>query len=178
MSSKHLRGDVNYAWPTAEVAVMGAKVWRCSSPPHRSPGSFLAWRCALRVQGAVQIIFRGKENQAEAEAEYVEKFANPFPAAVRGSFVSSPVFVFPPPPGAEIKFSFQALWTISSSRRRHAGRSAATWRCWPARSRLTPGRSTPTFLCEESRLLCSATSRPLRGMLSLPLHYKHPPSQY
>ncbi|KAM4624766.1 propionyl-CoA carboxylase beta chain, mitochondrial [Polymixia lowei] len=59
MSSKHLRGDLNYAWPTAEVAVMGAK-------------------------GAVQIIFRGKENQAEAEAEYVEKFANPFPAAVRG----------------------------------------------------------------------------------------------
>uniref|UniRef100_A0A8C6VX01 Propionyl-CoA carboxylase beta chain, mitochondrial n=1 Tax=Nothobranchius furzeri TaxID=105023 RepID=A0A8C6VX01_NOTFU len=35
-------------------------------------------------KGAVQIIFRGKENQAEAEAEYVEKFANPFPAAVRG----------------------------------------------------------------------------------------------
>ncbi|XP_046900626.1 propionyl-CoA carboxylase beta chain, mitochondrial [Hypomesus transpacificus] len=59
MSSKHLRGDLNYAWPSAEVAVMGAK-------------------------GAVQIIFRGKENQAEAEAEYVEKFANPFPAAVRG----------------------------------------------------------------------------------------------
>ncbi|XP_005991241.1 propionyl-CoA carboxylase beta chain, mitochondrial [Latimeria chalumnae] len=59
MSSKHLRGDVNYAWPTAEVAVMGAK-------------------------GAVQIIFKGDDNEAEAEAEYVEKFANPFPAAVRG----------------------------------------------------------------------------------------------
>lgn len=57
MSSKHLRGDVNYAWPTAEVAVMGAK-------------------------GAVKIIFRGDDNQAEAE--YVEKFANPFPAATRG----------------------------------------------------------------------------------------------
>ncbi|XP_053895921.1 propionyl-CoA carboxylase beta chain, mitochondrial isoform X2 [Malaclemys terrapin pileata] len=57
MSSKHLRGDVNYAWPTAEVAVMGAK-------------------------GAVRIIFRGKET--DAEAEYVNKFANPFPAAVRG----------------------------------------------------------------------------------------------
>ncbi|XP_030071781.1 propionyl-CoA carboxylase beta chain, mitochondrial isoform X2 [Microcaecilia unicolor] len=57
MSSKHLRGDVNYAWPTAEVAVMGAK-------------------------GAVQIIFRGEPN--EAEVEYLEKFANPFPAAVRG----------------------------------------------------------------------------------------------
>ncbi|KAG8445564.1 hypothetical protein GDO86_010367 [Hymenochirus boettgeri] len=35
-------------------------------------------------KGAVQIIFRGKQNQAEAEEEYVEKFANPFPAAVRG----------------------------------------------------------------------------------------------
>ena len=59
MSSKHLRGDINYAWPTAEVAVMGAK-------------------------GAVQIIFRGKDGQAEQEAEYIEKFANPYPAAIRG----------------------------------------------------------------------------------------------
>merc|ERR1711976_569086 len=59
MSSKHLRGDANYAWPTAEVAVMGAK-------------------------GAVSIIFRGKDDQEAREAEYVEKFANPFPAAVRG----------------------------------------------------------------------------------------------
>ncbi|XP_025090612.1 propionyl-CoA carboxylase beta chain, mitochondrial-like [Pomacea canaliculata] len=59
MSSKHLRGDINYAWPTAEVAVMGAK-------------------------GAVSIIFRGSGKQAEQEAEYVDKFANPFPAAVRG----------------------------------------------------------------------------------------------
>ncbi|XP_029647991.1 propionyl-CoA carboxylase beta chain, mitochondrial [Octopus sinensis] len=58
MSSKHLRGDMNYAWPTAEVAVMGAK-------------------------GAVKIIFRGEDNQAN-EAEYVDKFANPFPAASRG----------------------------------------------------------------------------------------------
>eukprot|EP01102_Stenamoeba_stenopodia_P001614 TRINITY_DN11451_c0_g1_i1.p1 TRINITY_DN11451_c0_g1~~TRINITY_DN11451_c0_g1_i1.p1 ORF type:complete len:558 (+),score=153.73 TRINITY_DN11451_c0_g1_i1:178-1851(+) len=58
MSSKHLRGDVNYAWPTAEIAVMGAK-------------------------GAVEIIFRGKDLK-KREAEYVEKFANPFPAAARG----------------------------------------------------------------------------------------------
>merc|ERR1711879_358200 len=58
MSSKHLRGDTNYAWPTAEVAVMGSK-------------------------GAVSIIFRGKGSQ-EQEQEYVEKFSNPFPAAVRG----------------------------------------------------------------------------------------------
>jgi len=61
MSSKHLRGDVNYAWPTAEVAVMGAK-------------------------GAVNIIFRGynSETQKKKEKEYVEKFANPYPAAIRG----------------------------------------------------------------------------------------------
>merc|ERR1712136_566421 len=58
MSSKHLRGDANYAWPTAEVAVMGSK-------------------------GAVSIIFRGT-GSAEQEAEYVEKFANPFSAAQRG----------------------------------------------------------------------------------------------
>lgn len=58
MSSKHLRGDTNYAWPSAEVAVMGAK-------------------------GAVSIIFRGKGSEKQ-ESEYVEKFGNPFPAAVRG----------------------------------------------------------------------------------------------
>ncbi|CAM1154187.1 PCCB (predicted) [Pycnogonum litorale] len=59
MSSKHLRGDINYCWPTAEVAVMGAK-------------------------GAVSIIYRGKDNVEEYEKEYVEKFGNPFPVAVRG----------------------------------------------------------------------------------------------
>ncbi|CAH8623706.1 unnamed protein product [Heterobilharzia americana] len=59
MSSKHLRGDINYAWPTAEVAVMGAK-------------------------GAVQILFRGKANQIQAEQDYMKTFANPFPAASRG----------------------------------------------------------------------------------------------
>ena len=58
MSSKHLGGDMNYAWPTAEVAVMGSK-------------------------GAVSIIFRGK-GSAEQEQEYMDKFGNPFPAAVRG----------------------------------------------------------------------------------------------
>ncbi len=63
MSSKHLRGDVNYAWPSAEIAVMGAK-------------------------GAVEIIFRADLGDAAAiEArteEYREKFANPFVAASRG----------------------------------------------------------------------------------------------
>jgi len=58
MNSKHMRGDLNYAWPTAEVAVMGAK-------------------------GAVSIIFRGGDMAAK-EQEYIELFANPFPAGVRG----------------------------------------------------------------------------------------------
>jgi acetyl-CoA carboxylase carboxyltransferase component len=67
MSSKHIRGDVNLAWPSAEIAVMGP-------------------------DGAVNIIFRKELTQAEdpvkrkAElvAEYREKFANPYIAASRG----------------------------------------------------------------------------------------------
>ncbi|MDI9348587.1 MAG: acyl-CoA carboxylase subunit beta [Candidatus Symbiobacter sp.] len=61
MASKHLRGDVNYAWPTAEIAVMGAK-------------------------GAVEIIFRGgsEAELAAQTAEYKDKFTNPFVAASRG----------------------------------------------------------------------------------------------
>ena len=63
MSSKHLRGDVNYAWPSAEIAVMGSK-------------------------GAVEIIFRGSLDDPEEvkikAQEYSEKFANPFMAARRG----------------------------------------------------------------------------------------------
>lgn len=61
MASKHLRGDLNYAWPTAEIAVMGAK-------------------------GAVEIIFRGRteEEIAERTAEYEARFANPFIAAQKG----------------------------------------------------------------------------------------------
>ncbi|KAI3652452.1 hypothetical protein MP228_002777 [Amoeboaphelidium protococcarum] len=59
MSSKHLRGDLNFSWPTGEVAVMGAK-------------------------GAVEIIFKRQADRAAAEAEYIEKFANPLPVAQRG----------------------------------------------------------------------------------------------
>jgi propionyl-CoA carboxylase beta chain len=63
MSSKHLRGDVNFAWPTAEIAVMGAK-------------------------GAVEIIFRADAGEAEKLAartkEYQDAFANPYVAASRG----------------------------------------------------------------------------------------------
>jgi acetyl-CoA carboxylase carboxyltransferase component len=67
MSSKHVRGDVNLAWPSAEIAVMGP-------------------------DGAVNIIFRKEighaedpqEKRNELEADYREKFANPYIAASRG----------------------------------------------------------------------------------------------
>ncbi len=63
MSSKHLRGDANYAWPSAEIAVMGSK-------------------------GAVEIIFRQDRNDPkkiqQRTDEYREKFANPFVAGAKG----------------------------------------------------------------------------------------------
>ncbi|MDM8000800.1 MAG: acyl-CoA carboxylase subunit beta [Dehalococcoidia bacterium] len=67
MSSKSLRGDINYAWPTAEIAVMGP-------------------------DGAVNIVFRGEiskaekpdEKKKELVEEYRNKFANPYVAAARG----------------------------------------------------------------------------------------------
>jgi propionyl-CoA carboxylase beta chain len=67
MSSKHIRGDVNLAWPTAEIAVMGAK-------------------------GAVEILFKDEIARAADPAaalarftdEYTAKFANPYAAASRG----------------------------------------------------------------------------------------------
>jgi propionyl-CoA carboxylase beta chain len=67
MSSKHVRGDINYAWPSAEIAVMG-------------------------VDGAVNIIFKDQIEKSEnpdktrkqLEAEYTEKFASPYVAAGRG----------------------------------------------------------------------------------------------
>jgi propionyl-CoA carboxylase beta chain len=59
MNSKHIRADMNFAYPTAEIAVMGA-------------------------EGAVNILYRGAEDRAAKVAEYKEKFANPYIAAERG----------------------------------------------------------------------------------------------
>jgi acetyl-CoA carboxylase carboxyltransferase component len=67
MSSKHLRGDVNFAWPSTEIAVMGP-------------------------DGAINIVFRKEledakepdQRRKELVAEYIEKFANPYVAASRG----------------------------------------------------------------------------------------------
>ena len=63
MSSKHIRGDINFAWPTAEIAVMGPK-------------------------GAAEILYRAElddpDKIAKRIADYEERFANPFVAAERG----------------------------------------------------------------------------------------------
>jgi propionyl-CoA carboxylase beta chain len=61
MASKHIGGDVNYAWPTAQIAVMGAK-------------------------GAVEIIFRSDDPEeiARRTKEYEDRFLSPFVAAERG----------------------------------------------------------------------------------------------
>ena len=59
MNSKHIRADMNYAYPMAEIAVMGA-------------------------EGAVNILYRGAEDRDAKVAEYKEKFANPYIAAERG----------------------------------------------------------------------------------------------
>jgi propionyl-CoA carboxylase beta chain len=63
MASKHLRGDLNYAWPTAQIAVMGAK-------------------------GAAEILYRGEQGDGDLIAgrvkDYEARFANPFVAAERG----------------------------------------------------------------------------------------------
>jgi len=59
MNSKHIRADMNYAYPTAEIAVMGA-------------------------EGAVNILYRGTDEREAKVAEYKEKFANPYIAAERG----------------------------------------------------------------------------------------------
>jgi propionyl-CoA carboxylase beta chain len=74
MNSKHIGADLNFAWPTAEIAVMGAK-------------------------GAAEIIFKKEITEAadslakavEKEAEYAELFANPYRAAERG-FIDDVIF--------------------------------------------------------------------------------------
>ncbi len=91
MNSKHIRGDFNFAWPSAEIAVMGPK-------------------------GAVEIIFKkeisnAKDPKKETEnklAEYIEKFANPYIAAERG-YVDN--VILPRETKAKLISSFKLLKT-------------------------------------------------------------------
>ncbi|MBF0196322.1 MAG: acyl-CoA carboxylase subunit beta [Planctomycetes bacterium] len=69
MSSKHLRGDINYSWPTGEIAVMGAS----------GAAEILYARDLKKAEGEDK-----KKVREEKEAEYNESFANPYVAAKRG----------------------------------------------------------------------------------------------
>ncbi|MBU2493935.1 MAG: acyl-CoA carboxylase subunit beta [Bacteroidetes bacterium] len=91
MNSKHIRGDFNYAWPTAEIAVMGPK-------------------------GAVEVIFKRDIDSAEKPEErlnqllneFIEKFANPYIAAERG-YIDS--VIFPRETKLKLVNAFQLLKT-------------------------------------------------------------------
>lgn len=95
MNSKHIRGDFNYAWPSAEIAVMGPK-------------------------GAVEIIFKKEISQAEDRASkleevlsfYVDKFTNPYIAAERG-FIDE--VIIPRETRLKIIQAFQLLKTKADS---------------------------------------------------------------
>ncbi len=101
MNSKHIGADMNYAWPTAEIAVMGAK-------------------------GAAEIIFKREIAAAEnpeakwkeKELEYTEKFANPYGAAARG-FVDE--IIVPATTRIKLIKAYQMLATkvVNTPKRKH-----------------------------------------------------------
>lgn len=101
MNSKHIGADMNFAWPTAEIAVMGAK-------------------------GAAEIIFKKEIGAAsdpeakllEKEAEYTEKFANPYGAAARG-FIDE--VIVPETSREKLIQTFQMLENkvVNNPRRKH-----------------------------------------------------------
>jgi propionyl-CoA carboxylase beta chain len=101
MNSKHIGADFNFAWPTAEIAVMGAA-------------------------GAAEIIFKNEISQAqdpkakldEKIAEYTERFANPYQAAARG-FVDA--VIFPSQTRAKVAAAFELLENkaVSRPKRKH-----------------------------------------------------------
>ena len=101
MASKHLRGDVNYAWPSAEIAVMGSK-------------------------GAVEIIFRadiGDPEKIQARTdEYQEKFANPFIAGAIRGYIDD--VIMPRNTRARVARSLSACWRTKTWKTR--GASTAT----------------------------------------------------
>lgn len=93
MSPKHLNGDINYAWPSAEIAVMGAK-------------------------GAVEILFRNSDNVQQEIDNYADKFANPLQAASRG-FVDD--IILPSTTRSRLIKDLQLLATkdVEKPRRKH-----------------------------------------------------------
>jgi propionyl-CoA carboxylase beta chain len=102
MSSKHIRADVNYAWPTAEIAVMGPK-------------------------GAAEIIYRSelgdKDKITRRIEDYETRFANPFVAAERG-YIDEVIM-----PGTTRKRISRALNMLRNKQVETPGRSTTTFRC-------------------------------------------------
>jgi reactive intermediate/imine deaminase len=126
MSSKHLRGDINYAWPTSEIAVMGAK-------------------------GAVEILHRADLGDPEKIAahtkEYEDRFANPFVAAERG-FIDEVI-----QPRSTRKRVCRAFAMLRRKKRRCRGRSTTIFRCRVGR--IAPpceGRGGPMSRPTEPRM--------------------------
>ena len=126
MSSKHVRGDLNYAWPTAEIAVMG-------------------------VEGAVNIIFReeiaGADDPAATRerlvAEYEERFANPY-AAARG-YVDE--VIMPSETRARVAGALRCSSTSARAcRRRSTATSCSSGDCLCAR---TPRCRLPSAACSS-----------------------------
>ena len=111
MSSKHVRGDMNFAWPTAEIAVMG-------------------------VEGAVNIIFRDRHRRGgrsgcgagPTRRRVRGRFANPYAAAARG-YVDAVIR-----PSETRPRLIAALEMLADKRTRTRARSTATSRCEPERS--------------------------------------------
>ncbi|MCS7085190.1 MAG: carboxyl transferase domain-containing protein, partial [Bacteroidia bacterium] len=101
MNSKHIGADFNFAWPTAEIAVMGAA-------------------------GAAEIIFKNEIAQApdpqaklnEKVAEYTERFANPYRAAERG-FVDAVIFPSQTRAKAAAAFDILENKAVSRPKRKH-----------------------------------------------------------
>ena len=117
MSSKHIRGDVNYAWPTAEIAVMGAK-------------------------GAVEILYRAElSDPAKIKAridEYQKRFANPFVAAERG-YIDEVIL-----PRNTRRRLCRALQMLRSKKvSRTPGRSTTTFRCEEVMANQSSGNLIP-----------------------------------
>ena len=125
MSSKHIRGDVNYAWPTAEIAVMGAK-------------------------GAVEILYRAElRDPAKIKKridEYQARFANPFVAAERG-YIDEVIM-----PHGTRKRVARALQML---RNKHAREPLEEARQHPVVMCLLADRSVRQLLTQSSRLVAS-----------------------
>ena len=147
MSSKHIRADVNVAWPTAEVAVMGP-------------------------EGAVNIVFRQElaaaadpdARRAELIADYQERFANPYSAAERGyvdDVIEPRTDASLPDPRAR-DAPREARADAEAQARQHPSVTIPRDSVPPIAPGTTPASSRPSRRGRRSSKPCSPTCRPGR----------------